>query len=224
MKRDAVFSLLLLVAVTTACSWFGAADPSPSNSASNANTTGNTASASTATTRENPAADIDAMADKFLAQKSFRAKMVGTGDKDVKTDLEFVAPDRFRIKTGPGLETIVIGKDVYVSLEGSFMKLPGGMPDSVPNLREAFEKEGRKWFSDVRFVGEETVNGRPAYAYEYVNKGPQAAGENNSKIWVAQDGGLPLRLESRFKSGNFKTMTIEYEYDANIKIDVPKTK
>ena len=223
MKRDAVFSLLLLVAATAACSWFGTANLSPSNLSSDANTAANTASTNS-TRRENPAADIDVMADKFLAQKSFRAKMLGTGDKDVKTDLEFVAPDRFRIKTGPGMETIVIGKDVYVSLEGSFMKLPGGMPDSIPNLREAFDKEGRKWFSDVRFVGEETVDGRPAYAYDYVNKGPQSTGENNSKIWVAKDNGLPLRLESRFKSGNLKTMTIEYDYDPNIKIEVPKTK
>lgn len=221
-KRIAI-PLLIMVGATLACSWLNNDGASNSETApSNTNTTTNTEN--TNTVRENPAADIDAMADKFLAQRSFRAKMIGTGDKEVRTDLEFASPDRFRIKTGPGLETIVIGKDVYVSLEGSFMKLPGGMPDSVPNLREAFEKEGRKWFSDVRFVGEETVNGRPAYAYEYINKGPQSTGENNSKIWVAKDDGLPLRLESRFKSGNFKTMTIEYEYDPNIKIDVPKTK
>jgi outer membrane lipoprotein-sorting protein len=222
MNQDAVFSLLLLVAVTAACSWFGSTEPSPSNPSSNANTTANTGT--TTTTREDPAADIDAMADKFLAQKSFRATILSTGDKDVRQEVEFVAPNRFRSKTGPGLETIVVGKDVYVSLEGSFMKLPGEMPSTVPTLREAFEKEGRKWFSDVRFVGEETVNGRPSYAYDYVNKGPQNAGEDNSKIWVAKDDGLPLRIESRYKSGNLKTMTIEYEYDPNIKIEVPKTK
>lgn len=224
MGKRLAIPLLIIVAATLACSWLN--DDSASHSgtpASNSNATANTTTTTT-TTRENPAADIDAMADRFLTQKSFRAKMVGTGKKDVTTDLEFVAPDRFRIKTGPGLETIVIGKDVYVSLEGSFMKLPGGIPDSIPNLREAFDKDGRKWFSDVRFVGEETVDGRPAYTYEYVNKGPQSTGENNSKIWVAKDDGLPLRLESRFKTGDMKTMTIDYEYDPNIKIDVPKTK
>lgn len=224
MKLSAAGSLLIIVFVVTACSWLNESTSSNSEAPKSETNSANAASTSTTTTRENPAADIDAMADKFLAQESFRAKMFGTGDKDLKTDLEFVAPDRFRIKTGPGLETVVIGKDVYVSLEGSYMKLRGGMPDSVPNLREAFEKEGRKWFSDVRFVGEETVNGRPAYVYDYVNKGPQNAGENNSKIWVAKDDGLPLRIESRYKSGNLKTMTIEYEYDPNIKIDVPKTK
>jgi len=166
------------------------------------------------------------MADRFLSEKTFRAKMLGIGEKDkeVKTDMEFVAPDRFRIKTGPGLETIVIGKEMYVSMQGKFIKLPGAMPTSIPNLRETFNKEGRQWFSDVRYVGEEAVDGKPAYVYEYKNKGPDKLGENDSKIWVAKDGGLPLRIESKFKNGNFKSMTIEYEYDPNITIEVPNTK
>lgn len=225
MKLNAALPLVVLATSALACSWLGDEPATNSaNVASNAavNVTGN--SASSAAVRENPVADIDAMADKFLAQRSFRAKMLGTGAKDVKTDLEFVAPDRFRIKTGPGMETIVIGKDVYISLDGSFTKLPGAMGNSVPDLRSTFEKEGRQWFSDVRYVGEETVNGRPVYTYEYVNKGPQNVGENNSKIWVAKDDGLPLRIESRYRSGDLKTMTIDYEYDPNIKIDVPKTK
>ena len=150
--------------------------------------------------------------------------MRGSGDKEIKTDLEFVASDRFRIKTGPGLETIVIGKDVYLSMEGSFQKLPGGIGNSVPDLRATFNKEGRKWFSDVKFVGEETVSGRPSLVYEYKNKGHGNLGENDSKIWVAKDDGLPLKIESRYKSGNLKTMVIEYEYDPNIKIEVPATK
>ncbi|MEQ1763045.1 MAG: hypothetical protein ABL984_07865 [Pyrinomonadaceae bacterium] len=226
MNRDLVFPLILLAVAALGCSWLNDAGTTNSvNTAgvnSNANATNN--STSTAATRENPAADIEAMADKFLAERTFRAKMRGTGDKEVKTDLEFVAPDRFRLKTGPGLETVVIGKDVYLSMEGSFQKLPGAMGNSVPDLRATFNNEGRKWFSDVRFVGEETVNGKPSLVYEYKNKGEGNRGENDSKIWVAKDDGLPLKIESRYKSGNLKTMVIEYEYDPNIKIEVPATK
>jgi hypothetical protein len=150
--------------------------------------------------------------------------MRGTGDKEVKTDLEFVAPDRFRIKTGPGLETIVIGKDVYLSMNGSFEKLPGAMDGSIPDLRATFNKEGRKWFSDVKYVGEESVGGKPSLVYEYKNKGEGNLGENDSKIWVGKDDGLPLKIESRYKRGNLKTMVIEYEYDPNIKIEAPVKK
>lgn len=225
MKRDLAFPLILLSVAAIGCSWITDSRTSNSSNVVEVNSASNVAvNSAPAATRENPAADIEVMADKFLAEKSFRAKMRGTGDKDVTTDLEFVAPDRFRIKTGPGLETIVIGKDVYVSMEGSFMKLPGAMGDAIPDLRSTFNKEGRKWFSDVRFIGEETVNAEPSFVYEYKNKGEGNLGENDSKIWVAKDDGLPLKIESRYKSGNRKTMVIEYEYDRNIKIEVPVTK
>lgn len=229
MSKRSLIPVLLIVAAVLGCSWLrdlGSANAE--NDKTEANTAANTASAvnteSAPITRENPAADIDAMADKFLAQKSFRAKMLGFGEKDIKTDMEFVAPDRFRIQTGPGLETIVIGKDVYISMGNSFQKIPGAMGDNIPDLRSAFSKEGRKWFSDVRYIGEETVDGKPAYVYEYKNKGEGNIGENDSKIWVSKADGLPLRVESRYKSGNLKSMVIEYEYDPNIKIEVPTTK
>ena len=223
MNRDLAYPLILLAGIAIGCSWLNDSGPSNSQNTGEINTSANAATNSApATIREDPAGDIEAMADRFLAERSFRARMRGTGDKDVKTDLEFVAPDRFRIKTGPGLETIVIGKDVYLSMGNSFEKLPGAMDSSIPDLRATFNKEGRKWFSDVRFVGEEMVSGKPSLVYEYKNKGEGNLGENDSKIWVAKDDGLPLKIESRYKNGNLKTMTIEYEYDPNIKIEVPR--
>ena len=225
MNRDIALPLILFAAVSIGCSQSGEPETTNSTNAAATNSASETVTNSApATIRENPDADIEVMADKFLAEKTFRAKMRGTGDKDVKTDLEFVAPDRFRIKTGPGLVTIVIGKDVFLSMGNSFEKLPGAMDGSIPDLRATFNKEGRKWFSDVRFVGEETVNGTPSLVYEYKNKGEGYLDENDSKIWVAKDDGLPLKIESRYKSGNLKTMVIEYEYDPNIKIEVPLKK
>jgi hypothetical protein len=220
-----VFPLILFAVGAIGCSQTRESETSESSNTAVISSGSNGATnAVPSTVRENPAGDIETMADKFLAEKSFRAKMRGTGDKDVKTDLEFVAPDRFRIKTGPGLETIVIGKDVYLSMGDSFQKLPGAMDGSIPDLRATFNKEGRKWFSDVRFVGEETVNGKASLVYEYKNKGEGSLGENDSKIWVAKDDGLPQKIESRYKKGNLKTMVIEYEYDPNIKIEVPVKK
>ena len=224
MKKDIALPLLLIVFTGLGCGWLNFSDASTSPVGSNSENTSSTNKSVTTVTRENPAADIEVMADKFLAEKMFRAKMRGTGDKEVTTDLEFVAPDRFRVKTGPGLETIVIGKDVYLSMNGSFTKLPGAMGNTVPDLRATFNKEGRKWFSDVRYVGEESVNGEASLVYEYKNKGEGSRGENDSKIWIAKDDGLPLKIESRYKTGDLKTMTIEYEYDPNIKIEIPATK
>lgn len=223
MNRDAALPLALIAAVSIGCSWLDYRDTS--TSPVDSNTTTNTESPSNTTpaaTRENPVADIDAMADKFLAQKAFQAKIFATGDKDFTTEIAFVAPDRFWIKSGPGLERIIIGKDVYITLDGSWEKLPGGLGGSPDDLRKAFDKEGRKWFSDVRFGGEETVGGEPSLMYEYKNKGEESLGENDSKIWIAKDDGLPLKLESRYKTGSLKTVTIEYSYDSNRKIEVPR--
>lgn len=223
MKKTAAFALIVLAAATLACSWFSD-DPATNSDTppSTANATTNTAAnTTTAATRDDPAADINAMADRFLAQRSFRAKMTGKGGKDFRTDLEFVAPDRFRMKTGPGLETVIIGKDVYLSMGDSWQKMPGSLGNSVPDLRAAFDKEGRKWFSDVRFIGEDTVDGVPALVYQYKNRGAGNAGENDSKIWISKTDGLPLKLEATYKSGDLRSMLIEYEYDPTITIKPP---
>lgn len=192
-------------------------DPSNTDSASADTSGGLTASA-------DPVADINRMADRFLIEKSFRAKMTGKGDKDMKTDLEFVAPDRFRLIRGPGLETIIIGKDIYLQTGNTWQKMPGGLGSSVPDLRAAFDKEGRKWFSDVKYIGEDTANGKPSLVYQYKNKGHENMGENDSKVWIAKSDGLPVKIEARYKTGALKSMLIEYEYDPTIKIEPPVTK
>lgn len=166
-------------------------------------------------------ADIDRMADAFLAQRSFRAKMVGSGQTPVNTELEFVAPDRFRIRNSQGPEMLVIGKDVYMGVGGRWQKVPGNLGGSVPDMRKEWDKKGRTWISDPKYVGEETVDGKPAYVYTYFNKGVEGMGANDSKIWIAKSDGLPVRIEATYKSGPLKTMTIDYDYDANISIEPP---
>jgi hypothetical protein len=206
-----------------------------SNASSNAvNTNGTTPDANTTqpsgslpgavTATADPQADIESMADKFLTEKSFKAKMIGYGDKEIRTEIEFVAPDRFRVKSGEKLETIVIGKDLYLSMDGSYQKIPGGMGDTIPDLRKTFDKEGRKWFSDVKFVGEEMAEGKPALVYAYHNKGLNGVGENDSKVWISKVDGLPIKIEATYKSGSMKSMKIEYDFETPITIEPPATK
>ena len=92
-----------------------------------------------AVTRENPMADIEMMAEKVLDQKAVRVKTSAFGDKNFTTEVEYVSPDRFRIKSGPGLERIIIGKDVYMFLGDSWAKLPS-FDGQMPDVREMFRK------------------------------------------------------------------------------------
>lgn len=233
MRSRHLLPFLVLAFAALGCSQLrDAVSSNASNSPANSNSTAAATNTSqpagslpgTIAASANPQTDIESMADRFLTEKSFKAKMFGYGDKDTKTELEFVAPDRFRLKSGEKLETIVIGKDVYLSMDGSFQKMPGAMGDTIPDLRKTFDKEGRKWFSDVKFVGEEMAEGKPALVYSYHNKGLNGVGENDSKVWISKEDGLPIKIEATYKSGSMKSMKIEYDFKTPVTIEPPATR
>lgn len=228
MKLNHLLPLLILAAAALGCTQLRemarqngpSANTTNANSASTSEGEAGESSAGVAPSGD-PLADINRMADAFLSQKSFRAKMVGSGQTPLSMELEYVAPDRFRIKNTQGPEMVVVGKDVYLETNGRWQKIPGSLGASVPDIRKAWDKEGRKWISDAKFVGEESVSGKPAYVYTYFNKGTEGVGANDSKIWVSKADGLPLKIEANYKSGTLKSMTIDYDYDADISIEPP---
>jgi outer membrane lipoprotein-sorting protein len=228
MKLEQILPLVLLAAAALGCSQIremADTGDSAANTA-NANST-DAANGATSGTSEgsapsgNPNADINRMADAFLAQRSFRAKMVGSGQTPMNMELEFVAPDRFRIKNTNAPDMVIVGKNVYIENEGRWQKIPGDLGSSVLDMRKAWDEEGRKWFTDVKYVGEDTANGMPAYVYTYHNKGAEGVGENDSKIWIGKSNGLPVRIEANYKKGTLRSMTIDYDYDADISIEPP---
>jgi outer membrane lipoprotein-sorting protein len=228
MKLEHFLPLVLLAAAALGCSQLrdmanrGDAPTNSVNSGAPTATDGSTSeTAAGVAPSGDPNADINRMADAFLEQKSFRAKMVGSGQTPMDMELEFVAPDRFRMKNTSGPEMVIVGKNVYVENDGRWQKLPGGLGASVPDMRKAWDKEGRKWFTDVKYVGEENANGKPAHVYTYHNKGAEGVGENDSKIWIAKSNGLPVRIEATYKSGPLKSMTVDYDYEAAISIEPP---
>lgn len=223
MKKNLFIPALMLLAFTFGCS-------KNETGSAPANTAGNGAGAakkSDTAPKEfapsgDPMADIQKVGDRFLAQKTFRASMLGEGETQMRAMLEFVSPDRHRLKTGRDMETIVIGQTTYIKTGGSWRKMPMSLDTTITDMRDAFNKEAMKWFSDVKYAGEETVDERAAYVYSYHNKGPGAGvGENDSKIWVAKDDGIPIKIEAVYKSGKLKKMMIEYDYKTPVTIEPP---
>lgn len=228
MKLRSLFPLFALVVAALGCSMLknvasngqqGNSSTANSNGSSNGSTS--TDSSGPFSPSGDPRADIERMADRFLSQKAFRTKMTGTGESPLKMEAEYSAPDRFRVKTSNGAETVIIGKDVYLKVGDKWQKMPGDIGSSVPDLRKSFDEQSRKWLSDVKYIGEETVNGKPSLVYQYHNKGPGGVGENDSKVWIAKSDGLPVKIEATYTSGNLKSMLIEYEYDQSITIEPP---
>ncbi len=229
MNKDLILPLFILLALSLGCSKISELAKGPANtgSTSNANSetpkTGDDAPASGEfAPSSDPKVDIEKMADRFMSLKSFRAEMDGDGQTPMKTDLEFISPDRYRIKTGNSMEMIVIGKTSYMKMGSKWQKMSLPLDSTISDMRSAFNKEGMKWFSDVKYTGDDTVDGNPAYVYTYHNKGPGAGvGENDSKVWIAKDDGLPIKIEAIYKKGNLKSMKIEYDYETPVVIEPP---
>ncbi|MGH9947133.1 MAG: LolA family protein [Pyrinomonadaceae bacterium] len=231
MKNNIALPLIVLLLFAFGCSQIREMANTSSNSETISNSTSNSESTTTAdsqpssgefTPTSDAKADIEKMADRFLALKSFSAKMEGEGKTPMKTDLEFVSPDRYRLKMVNGMEMIVIGNTSYMNIGGSWRKMTLPLDSTITDMRKAFDKDGRKWFSDVKYEGEETVDGKPAYVYAYHNKGPGAGvGENDSKLWIGKNDGMPIKIEAQYKSGNLRTMKIVYDLETPVTIEPP---
>jgi outer membrane lipoprotein-sorting protein len=180
----------------------------------------------TATGGSDPKADIIAASKKFIDLKSFTANMEGMGQTEIKSQVEYLAPDRFHIKylggTGAGMEMVVIGSDMFMKTAGSnkWSKMPGNGA-SIPNLRDSFTEEGLKTLSDVKFEGEETVDGKAALVYSYKNQTPKGGYPFTSTTYVGKESGLPMKIVVDYSNGVLKTMTVTYDTETPVTIEAP---
>ena len=212
---------------------------------SNSNTpASNSTTTSAGGTQENPAAaptddarsDVIRASKKFLDLPRFSATMDGmgggpNGGTPMNVALDFQAPDRFHMKylepSGQVRnEMMVIGRDMYMKHGPSWQKMPGAVGESIPNMRQFFDEKGLASLKDVKYVGDDTLDGRKAYVYSYRNdvQNGQSPYPFTSKIWVRSNDGLPQKIEVDYEAGELKTVTILYDYDKAVNIEPPKTK
>jgi outer membrane lipoprotein-sorting protein len=181
----------------------------------------------TATGGSDPKADVIAASKKFIDLKSFSAKMDGTGQTEIKSQVDYLAPDKFHITylagTGAGMELIVVGSDMYMKAPGTgkWSRMPGNGGSAIPNLRDSFTEEGLKTLSDVKFEGEETIDGKPAMVYSYKNVTPKGGFPFASRTYVNKETGLPMRIKVDYENGTLKTMTVNYDTETPVKIEAP---
>lgn len=220
MKNLGIVVLVLLISVL-GCKWFSSVDNKPTGGASGDSKSSSTASS---TGGSDPKADVVAASKKFLDLPYFTAHMEGVGQTEIKSQVAYAKPDRFHVKyiggTGQGMEMISIGKDMYMNTNGKWSKMPS-TGASLPNLRDSFTEEGLKTLKDVKFEGEDTVDGKAALAYSYTNVTPVGNYPFTSKIWVGKDDGVPIKLYVEYSNGALKNMTINYDTETPVTIDPP---
>lgn len=169
-----------------------------------------------------PKDELHAAFAKFLKVQSFRATITDLDKGEQVSSMEFVAPDRYRMKTVDGTSQLIIGDAMYMDMGGQLMRVPvpgvGKLTAQYRNEQSLREMEGNM---TVQALPDASIDGEPAKAYAYHLTEPVKA---DVKTWVSVTSGLPIQVES---SGRFmgiqSTTRIRYSGfdDPAIRIEAP---
>ncbi|MFN8472994.1 MAG: hypothetical protein U0822_12470 [Anaerolineae bacterium] len=167
----------------------------------------------------------DALVKVFAAQQAAKAyRATQTVDSNGKTShrtIEYVAPDRYHMKTDTA-EVIIIGGKAYQNANGKWTENPAMAGVFQPMLEE-FKKLPVE-MTDVKIVGTEDVNGVKATVYQFNSSakvGDQTI-KSAIKVWARPSDNLPIKQEVAGDfAGRKSTTTQTFDYDPNIKVDPP---
>lgn len=163
-------------------------------------------------------AEVTASMERFLAARSFHAVMTVEGSQPMQNEMDFVAPDRYRMIMPVGTQ-VIIGDTMYMEMHGQQTKVP--IPEgTVSQWRDPMKiRENRSGMS-AEFLGEENVAGQRARRYRVRHTQPEPG---EFLYWIDREG-RPLQLQhsGETASGPY-TMTLAYSRfdDPAITIDTP---
>jgi hypothetical protein len=160
--------------------------------------------------------EIGKVMDAFLEVKSYHVDMTTATPKgDMAMDMDFVAPDRYRMKTPMGTQ-YVIGDTMYMTMNGRTMKmaLPKGQ---IANYRDPAQFEANKATMTVEALGNDTIDGQSARKFLVRNTQPRPS---ESTIWVNGDG-YPLRIEVVGQQAARVSIRYSRFNDPAIRVDAP---
>lgn len=167
-----------------------------------------------------PKEDMVAMSKKFLSLRSYHVTLINSDKRVPKTEMDFVAPDRYRIDMPPMGEQHMIGDTLYMTVDGRSMRMP--MPKGMmTQWREPTRVFREVEKMQVEALGADTVNGKPTKKYRFTQTGATAV---STLMWVGADG-YPVKMETTGGVGKrASTVTVFYSRynDPSIKIDLPK--
>ncbi len=180
--------------------------------------------AAIAAAKANP---LDGLANAFqkaFAANAYRARLEATReDLTATTTYEFVAPDRFRMITGP-TDMIVVGEDAFLKTLGSWQRVPTGLQNQMKSSRDPLMVEKLRKSTDAKFVQPDTLAGKAMLVFECSAKDLLGAeGTTYAKTWIGVLDGLPHKAEFEGMTGSVKTKGVMtwYDYNVDIKIEPP---
>jgi hypothetical protein len=214
-------SLLLgcLILAIAACKPASPADPAPQAAAAAAAASAVVDSVGAPNLLSSPEDEVKASMDKFLKAKSFHAVMTMEGARGMTNEMDFVAPDRYRMKMPVGTQ-VIVGDTMYMQADGRAMKVP--LPKgTLSQWRDPLKIEENKAGLSVEALGSDSVDGQAAKKYLVSNTQPEPS---EFTFWIGSDG-LPLQLLHKGQAqGKPYSMTLRYSRfdDPTITIDPPQ--
>ena len=218
---------LLVVVILWFAHGCSSARETTTKSGPNSNTTGGSKSTGTGgqTASGDPKENVIKAAKKLLELPFFTARMEGVGVNAPQMQLEYAAPDRFRISQtagdAGGMQTVYIGDQTYIKPDDIWRKSPSGVGGTMLDMRSMFGVEGLGTLTDVKFEGEETVLDKPAFIYSYKSNTVMGSHPFTAKVWIGRDNGAPVKVSVDYSGGAVKQMTILYDTDTPVKIEPP---
>jgi outer membrane lipoprotein-sorting protein len=159
--------------------------------------------------------EVEAAMQKFLSAKSYHVQMRHDGPQPMETTVEFVAPDRYRMTSPMGTQTIV-GDTMVMSMKGTTMRVP--LPKgTLTQWRDPAQLEKHRDSLQIEGLGSATLDGKPARKYRMVNSNPPG----ESLMWIGADG-YPRMVETTGQvQGKPVTTTLRYSRFDDPAITIP---
>ena len=102
-------------------------------------------------------------------------------------------------------KSVVTGTKMYVQVNGVWQSMPYSAQEMIDRATENAKKSKQT----CRKVGVELVDGEATTIYSDHEETPR--GGVDSRIWMSDSRGLPIKLETHFESGVSFTSTVRYD-------------
>ncbi|HQW82254.1 MAG TPA: hypothetical protein PLQ74_10340 [Pseudomonadota bacterium] len=180
-------------------------------------------------------ADETAVRAELVAQwrKMFDARdlafsaVVNTTDKKGRvthSEMRVNWPNKFHMKSTES-EFIIIGDHTWMKpKDGGWMKFPMSMKKVIDQFTPEVMKASMDGMTNVRYVGDEDVNGIACkvYSYDFDVKVMGFRSQGSSTIYSNSDSGYPVRVITDGEAmGQRSNTVVDYTYDPNIRVAAP---
>lgn len=164
--------------------------------------------------------EVRAASAKFMAARTWHATMQSSGPQGVRAEMDFQAPDRYRMRIAQG-EQVLVGDTLWMTMGGRSMKIP------LPAGTLTQWRQPSAWSRSVDRLGvtaegSDSVGGVNARRYRLEQRDPMPS---TMTLWVGPDG-YPLQVVSTTPGGRGGPVTTTIRYsrfnDPAIRVNAPR--